>query len=397
MAWYSKLVSSFKKQSHNPEASILADMNPMPRQSWHDLQASGVTHRDHPYVALALDTIGQICAAADFSVSTTIGGEKVEVIDHPFTQLLRDPNPIDTSFDLLLRTFQSIDAFGNAYWWLAGGDDGLPHEIWYLPPYRMRVEPDPQTRVKGYVYEHAGRVHRFHHLEVVHFARPHLDDDWYGKPLLKAIQSEIESDLLMARYQRDFFDKDVAMPAGVMLLPSSLSDPQYKEFKKDLLANHGAGKRATMVARATVNGEPIDYKRWGLDYQEMEFIESRNQKRGVILERMGMPLGLLNAQANTAHSRVAERRLSFNCYFRHVFVARRIGKDCLLFYGDGFEFGFEDVRYADVDQLLAMRQASDGVLQVNEQRQKLFGVEPLEGEQNVTSTAPDTVRTSRTE
>lgn len=382
MAWYSKLLPTFKKQSHNPEAKALVTVNPIPRQSWMDLEASGYTHRDQPYVALALDTISEICAGAGYGVYTQSAGEWVEVSDHPFTQLLRQPNPIDSDFELLQRMFQQLDAFGNAYWWLAGDGDGMPSEIWTIPPARMRIEPDAKTRVKNYVYEHAGMVRQFHHLEVVHFARPHLDDDFYGKPLVKAAQNEIESDILMARFQRDFFNKGVALPAGAFLVPSSLSDDRYEEFKTELSYEHGAGKRKTLVARASVGDEKLEYLRMGFDYQEMEFIKSREANRQVILERMGMPLGLLSENANEAHARVAERRLAANCYYRMMRVARRITKDILPFYGDGFEFRFEDVRWGDATQLQAMVNASQGVLSPDEQRQKYFGLEPLEGNGN---------------
>ncbi len=392
MPWYTPLINTFKRQSHNPEAEVLATINPIPRQSWNDLQASGVTHRDQPYVALALDTVSETCAASDYGVYTQVSGERIEVSDHPFTELLRNPNPIDSDFELLQRTFQMIDAFGNAYWWLAGDNAGMPSEIWSLPPGRMRIEPDPTTRVKSYVWEYAGQVKRFHHLEIVHFARPHLDDDWYGKPLLKAIQHEIETDILMARYQRDFFNSDVAVPAGAFLLPASLSNDRFKEFITEALALFSGGKRRTLFARATVAGEPIDYKRWGLDYQEMEFIKSREQNRQVILERTGIPLGLLSENSTEANAKVSERRFASGNYYRQVRVARRITKDILPFYGAGFEFRFEDVRYSDATQLLAMKQASEGILSPDEQRQEFFGLEPIEVKDGTTLT-PNPIRT----
>ena len=86
------------------------------------------------------------------------GGERTEVgPSHPAQALLDFPNPFWTRGDLWRATETYLGLWGSAFWGLERDDLGRVVELWPLRSDRMRVVPDPQSYVKGFVYVGRGR------------------------------------------------------------------------------------------------------------------------------------------------------------------------------------------------------------------------------------------------
>ena len=86
------------------------------------------------------------------------GGERKAVgPSHPAQSLLDFPNPFWTRGDLWRATETYLGLWGSAFWGLERDDLGRVVELWPLRSDRMRVVPDPQSYVKGFVYVGRGR------------------------------------------------------------------------------------------------------------------------------------------------------------------------------------------------------------------------------------------------
>jgi phage portal protein BeeE len=372
-------IDGFLNPKSDPEAKALA-INPMPRQSLDQIRASVKPIRQNPYVALALEKVTEHALSADFGIYTISDGQRTQIEDHPFADVLRDPNPNDTYLDLMGKTHQSIRAFGNAYWWLWGDARGLPGQIWHLPSTRVRIEPSETTRTARYIYEFNGVREEFSHLEIVHFKRDSLDDDFYGDSMLSAIYDYVVLDIKMAEHQIDFFANQNASPTGLLGIPQ-WGLTKVKQFLEEFFEKFGGGKRGTMPYELDGDGNHAVYQRTGVTQQEMEFVQSRNANRQVIVDRLGLPVATMSENVTEANARVGERFLAWNGWFQNRQVAYRINKDILWpFYGRNYFLQFEDIRRLDSEQLLKQRQASDNVLDRNEQRDYLFGREPINEE-----------------
>ena len=46
--------------------------------------------------------------------------ERIGIANHPLEQLLANPNPLTSRFELFEQTLGSLELHGNAYWFLAG-------------------------------------------------------------------------------------------------------------------------------------------------------------------------------------------------------------------------------------------------------------------------------------
>ena len=76
---------------------------------------------------------------------------------HPVQRLLDSPNPFWTRGDLWRATETYLGLWGSAYWGLERDAVGRVAEIWPLRPDRMRVVPDSERYIKGFVYVGMGQ------------------------------------------------------------------------------------------------------------------------------------------------------------------------------------------------------------------------------------------------
>ena len=84
------------------------------------------------------------------------GGELVGS-DHPLQRLLDSPNPFWTRGELWRATETYLGLWGSAFWGLERDETGDVVEIWPLRSDRMRVVPDPQRYIKGFVFVGQGQ------------------------------------------------------------------------------------------------------------------------------------------------------------------------------------------------------------------------------------------------
>jgi HK97 family phage portal protein len=86
-------------------------------------------------------------------------GPDVQVVggSHPVQRLLDSPNPFWTRGDLWRATETYLGLWGSAFWALERDETGRVVEVWPLRSDRMRVVPDSQRYVKGFVYAGQGQ------------------------------------------------------------------------------------------------------------------------------------------------------------------------------------------------------------------------------------------------
>lgn len=101
----------------------------------------GTIYQQSPWVHLAVSRIAEAAALVPLNVSRLDGEQQVAIERHPLEQLLDNPNPSMSRFELFESTLAYLELTGNAYWFLAGDRLGRPAEIWVLRPDRMTIAP----------------------------------------------------------------------------------------------------------------------------------------------------------------------------------------------------------------------------------------------------------------
>jgi HK97 family phage portal protein len=329
-----------------------------------------------PWVYVAVSRIAEAGALVPLEVVRSTRDGREALPDHPLLHLLAQPNPLTSRFELIEATLAALELHGNAYWFLLGGGDGLPAEIWPLHPGRMTVVPGGAGGVRGYVYAHEGQQLALEPVEVVHFRRYNPADPFYGQSTLAAAREAVAADSAMAAWNRRTFSEGHAVPAGIVNIAPAITDGDYERIRRDWQAAYGGGQRRTAFLR----GGDISWQSIGLSHSELDFLKGRQAGRDEILAIFGIPVGLIAENATEANARVAERSfIERTLWPKLVRLAAKMTVDLLPFYDGAADcaVAFSDIRPTDTDARLAELRAAYPVLSINEIRARYYGLGPV--------------------
>ncbi len=369
--WLSQATKSLRPQAphvsaiahHNGFANVLAS------QGTH-----GIAYEQSPYVYVAVNRIAEACALVPLHVyqHTPQGKQRLEA--HPILDLLNNPNPTLSQFELLEQTIGFLELMGNAYWFIAGDENGKPREIWCLRPDRVSIVPDSTRYVRGYVYELDGARIPLEPLEVIHFKRWHPNNDYYGMSALSAARLAIKSDRAMAEWNANTFGRDHAIPAGIVNVKGNLTRDEFERIKQEWRSSYGTGQRRT----AFLQGDALEWVNVGLTHQDLDFLQGRKAHRDEILSVFGVPIGLVDANATEANATVAERHfIERTLYPKLVRIGQRLTQELTPFFGQGLTLEFEDIRPTDVQARLQEIATAKGILTIDEIRARFYDLPPV--------------------
>src|SRR4051812_31870072 len=123
---------------------------------------------------------------------TSSGEEKIE--EHPALDLLNRPNPFMGRSQFWGAVSMSLDIAGNAYVEIVRSGAGKAVELWPLRPDRIRVIPDAQRFISGYLYTIGDKSFRMDANDVIRFKTRHPLDDYYGLPPLAVLAGRVDLD-----------------------------------------------------------------------------------------------------------------------------------------------------------------------------------------------------------
>jgi HK97 family phage portal protein len=339
---------------------------------------AGIPHlsvyEQSPWVYVAVSRIAEAAALVPLHVYQVEGNRRLEVIRHPLETLLDSPNPFTSRFELMEQTIGFLELTGNAYWFLSGGRDGAPAEIWTLRPDRISIVPDTRHGVKGYLYEVDGQRIPLESVEVIHFKRWHPQSDFYGLSALEAARTAVMSDRAMADWNRNTFGQDNGVPAGIVNVKEYVSDADFDRIKREWRTSYGGTQRRTAFLR----GGSVEWQNIGLSHTDLDFLNGRKAHRDEILNIFGVPVGLVSENATEANAKVAERMfIERTLYPKLVRLAQKITQELLPFWSGDAIAEFEDIRPTDTQARLAEIQTAYPVLSINEIRERFFRLPPV--------------------
>ncbi len=335
---------------------------------------AGRVYAQSPWVYVAVNRIAEAAALVPLNIVSR-DAAKSAASSHPLQRLLNAPNTFLSRFELLEQTVGTLELFGNAYWFLAGDVRGRPVEIWPLPPGRMRVVPDAEQFVRGYIYELDGQRIPLEPAEIVHFKRWHPANDFYGLSALQAARLAVLSDQAMASWNHAAFGQDRGVPAGMVMIKDFISDADFERLKRDWRASYGGGERRTAFLR----GQGIEWQNIGLSHQDLDFLQGRAANRDEILNIFGVPIGMLSENATEANAKVAERLfIERTLWPKLTRIAGKISQDLLPFWPGNYAAEFEDIRPTDTQTRLNEIQTASAVLSINEIRDRYYHLPPVE-------------------
>ena len=252
----------------------------------------------YPYSVIS--AIAEDVATIEFSLKQkTSNGEKVDVDEHDFLNLLSEPNQEMTQYDFIEAIQSYLEMIGEsfAFGFRDKNGKGKIVELYTTRPDWVTIVfnkentenensgntfPDKRNGqlIKGFIISPPGeKSYFFDRRDVLYFRYFNPLKPLRGYGTMQAAALAIDNDNMAAQWQKSFF-KNSANPGSVLEYASNLTQEEIDRIKKDWMVKYTGATKA---------GEPIvlhggmKFTKIGLSQNEMQFIESRKADRDEIL------------------------------------------------------------------------------------------------------------------
>lgn len=235
---------------------------------------------------------------------------------HPLLELLRHPNPLQSTAQFMESVYSYYNISGNVYIEAIRPEEGAPPtELYVLRPDRMRVIPGEHGMPQGYEYQVGGRSVRWSAdpltgaSNILHWKAFHPLDDWYGMAPLEAAMNAIDQHNAAGAWNQALLNQ-AARPSGALIYspkdgPSQLSDEQFRRLKEELEEHYLAPKNA---GRPLILEGGLDWKEMGLTPKDMDWLAGRKRAAQDIALAFGVPDQLIGISEAQTFANMAEGR-----------------------------------------------------------------------------------------
>ena len=298
------------------------------------------------------------------------GYEVEEVEEHPFLTLIKAVNPMMNGFELWEMTSIYLDIIGNCYWYLRPNGVGLPGEIWVLQGQHVKVIPDAESLVAGYIYQPKQNAIKLEYKEVIQYKYPSLNDLYYGFSPMQAGAHSIDSDKYQKQFEIDLF-KNGALPGTVLESEKTINPDAYQRLLTHWKRFKRGGKGETAILENGLKASKI-----GLNPQELSYTEGRKATREEILCIYGVPLTMLGFGELTNRATSESLEYAFNkatIQPKLIRIQEKINERIMPLYDDSLFMQFDNPIPKDKEFELSARETNIkwGVTTINEERQKM--------------------------
>ena len=256
-------------------------------------------------LAYAYDTPSRYAAIA--SPNARAGGEPVGA-DHPLQRLLDAPNPFWTRGDLWRATETHLSLWGAAFWALERGEDGAISEIWPLRPDRMRVIPDADRYIKGFVYiGDGGKLAPYIPEDIVWMRYFNPLDEYAGLSPIAPLRMSADMGLDALRANRKLLQNDSA-PGLIIETAANPTDAEVSAFYQRWESRYQGVEK---TRRPALLGAGMTAANLGFSPRDMEYIESLRWSLEDIARVFGVPKMMIGDLEHTTYSNFSTARRIF--------------------------------------------------------------------------------------
>lgn len=288
-----------------------------------------------------------------------------QVIVHPALDLLNNPNPFYSRFDLIETMVQHFKLVGEAFAVMV--DDprvpGLPVELWPVRPDRMQPIPSTEKFIAGWIYTGPqGERIPIGTDQLIHVKTANPLDPYRGIGPVQSLMMDLDSARYSAAWNRRFFLND-ASPGGVIESDEDLNDDQFRKFRERWYDQHSGVSNAHRIALLPRG------LRWignAFSPRDIQFAELRNVSRDAVREAFRVHKAILGQSddVNRANAVAADYQLArWNVDPALARIQGALNRALLPRYGRpvsvelGFESAVQDDQAEDDAHLAAQVQA----------------------------------------
>ena len=227
---------------------------------------------------------------------------------HPVQRLLDSPNPYWTRGDLWRATETYLNLWGSAFWGLERDELGRVAEIWPLRSDKMRVVPDPQRYIKGFVYVAQGRQMASYVPEDVVWIRYFNPlDEYAGMSPIAPLRLSADMGMDALRANRNALTND-STPGMFIETSDTPTDEEVKEFYERWESRFKGVGNARRPALLSAGMKATNL---GFSPREMEYLQSLRWSLEDVTRVFGVPKAMLGDIERITFSNFATARRVF--------------------------------------------------------------------------------------
>ena len=230
-------------------------------------------------------------------------GEPVPSV-HPVQRLMDRVNRWYSRGDLWRATEIYLGLWGSAFWAIERDQRGQ-WEIWPLRPDRVRILPDREQYIKGYVYMGINGPVAYTSEEMVWIRYFNPLEEYAGLSPVAPLRLSADMGMDALRFNRNFF-RNSALPDVIFTTEESMSDEEVEDFYQRWEKRY---KGPANAHRPAIASFIKNIKTLGFSHREMEFVRGLRWSLEDVSRVYGVPLPLLSdyQQATFANINAAER------------------------------------------------------------------------------------------
>ena len=228
--------------------------------------------------------------------------------DHPVQRLLDSPNRFWTGGDLWRATETYLGLWGSAYWGLERDDRGRVVEIWPLRSDRVRVVPDPESYVKGFVYVGRGqRLVPYVAEDVVWIRYFNPLDEYSGLSPIAPLRLSVDMGLDALRASRNNLSNESA-PGLFIETSDAPTESEVAEFYQRWESRF---RGVDNVRRPVLLGGGMKAANLGFSPKDMEYLQTLRWSLEDVSRVYGVPKAMLGDMERITFSNFATARRVF--------------------------------------------------------------------------------------
>lgn len=338
------------------------------------------------YVYPCISAIAEEVATIEFFMEKQLKDGTERVDTHEVINLLNNPNPDWTKFQLIEMSETHLELVGEFFWYLKLKEvSRKPVEIWPLRPDLMDVAKDKESgRVIGYtLFTTAGGKVPLERDEVLHCKMPNPLNPYRGMGSIEAGIHYIETDEITAKFSKNFL-RNNATPAGILNFKGTISQEDFEEVKKKWKKEYEGEEKAGKVG--FLKSGQAEFTKVGLGLNEIAMKELKNLTRDDIMTmfRVSKPILGIVEDVNRANAKETKRIFLENVVepkMRRIVDA--LNKFLVPRYRDDLKLNFESPVPEDmIEKAEYYEKALNKWLSYNDIRREQ-GDDPIEGGEDI--------------
>ncbi len=256
------------------------------------------------YVYRAVRATVKACSAVPW---VTLNSKGEEIPDHPFTQLMRRPNPEFSGQDIIEFLVAHKRLTGNALWKpvIVGG---IPREIWPIMPDLVSPIPSdkPGEWLEAWQVTDRNGQRKLPPDEFIHFMEMDPGNMYWGTGPLMAAARTVDTDNEAQDTQKVSM-QNRGTPSGIFSIAEPMTDEQFEEARRRMKEQY---LDKTRRREPWILDGGAKWQTTGMTPIEMDYIASRLRNLRDIATAFEMDPWWLGDREHSSYNNVSEARRS---------------------------------------------------------------------------------------